>query len=193
MDKNLIYLESILLVSDKPLSIKTLAKELNLETSEIKSLIKYLEEKFNNENSGIHIANSWDKIQFTTNPISEPVVKNFIKQELNSNLTDASLETLTVIAYRGPITKSELEQIRGVNCSLILRNLLIIGLIDKEYDKEKISDIYFATNDFFRYLGINKATELPDFERLSNNEILKDVLEESQEEINIKNNQKINE
>lgn len=185
MDKNLIYLESILLVIDKAVSIKDLSKQLNLKTSEIKDLIKQLEQKFNNENSGIHISQSFDKVQFTTNPICESVVKNFIKQEFNSNLTDASLETLTVIAYRGPITKSELEQIRGVNCSLILRNLLIKGLVESEYDKEKISDIYFVTNEFLRYLGISSTKELPDYERLSNNQILLDVLNQKEENNNI--------
>lgn len=185
MDKNIIYLESILLVSDKAISIKDLAEKLEIEKDEVKALVEKLEEKFNREESGIHISRSLDKIQFTTNPISEPFVKNFIKQELNNNLSDASLETLTVIAYRGPITKSELEQIRGVNCGMILRNLLIKGLIDTEYDKEKISDIYIVTNDFFKYLGINNAKELPDYGRLSNSEVINELLKDKEENQNL--------
>ncbi len=185
MDKNLIYLESILLVSDKAVSIKMLAEILELKTSDVKDLIKILEEKYNKEDSGIHLSVSHDKIQFTSNPICEAIVKNFTKQELNSNLSDASLETLTVIAYRGPITKSEIEQIRGVNCSLILRNLLIKGLVEKEYDKEKMSDIYFVTNDFFKYLGISNAQQLPDFEKLNSSEVLNNILSDNnQEELN---------
>ncbi len=184
MDKNLVYLESILLVSDKAVSVKMLAEALEIKTSDIKDLIKLLEEKYNKEDSGIHLSISHDKIQFTSNPICESVVKNFTKQELNSNLTDASLETLTVIAYRGPITKSEIEQIRGVNCSLILRNLLIKGLVEKEYDKEKMSDVYFITNDFLRYLGISNVEQLPDFKKLNNSEVINDIVN-SQEELNI--------
>lgn len=193
MDKNLIYLESILLVSDKAVSIKLLTEALEIKSSDVKDLIKTLEEKYNKEDSGIHLSISHDKIQFTSNPICESIVKNFTKQELNSNLTDASLETLTVIAYRGPITKSEIEQIRGVNCSLILRNLLIKGLIEKEYDREKMSDIYFVTNDFLKYLGISSADQLPEFEKLSSSEVLDDILsDQNQEELinnNIENNQ----
>lgn len=192
MDKNLIYLESILLVSDKTISIKMLAEVLEIKTSELKDLIKILEEKYNKEDSGIHLSISHDKIQFTSNPICESIVKNFTKQELNSNLTDASLETLTVIAYRGPITKSEIEQIRGVNCSLILRNLLIKGLIEKEKTQEKMSDIYFVTNDFLKYLGLNSVDQLPDFEKLSSSEVLDNILsDKNQEELsnNIIDNQ----
>ncbi len=188
MDKNLIYLESILLVSDKAIQLKMLMKELDIKTLELKELIGKLEEKYNRDDSGIHLSVSHDKIQFTTNPICEAIVKNFTKQELNSNLSDASLETLTVIAYRGPITKSEIEQIRGVNCSLILRNLLIKGLIDKEYDKEKMSDVYFTTNDFLRYLGISSADQLPDFEKLNNSEVLDNIVS-GQEELSINQNE----
>lgn len=182
MDKNLIYLESILLVSDKAVSVKMLAESLEIKLSDVKDLIKILEEKYNKEDSGIHLSISHDKIQFTSNPICESIVKNFTKQELNSNLSDASLETLTVIAYRGHITKSEIEQIRGVNCGLILRNLLIKGLIEKEYDKEKMSDIYFVTNDFLKYLGISSVDQLPDFEKLSSSEVLNDILGDQSKE-----------
>jgi len=176
-NRKLVYLESILLISDRALKIKDLAKKLNLEKKELKELIENLKEKFNLENSGIHLLMANDKIQFTTNPLSEKIIKEFVKEELNSNLTDASLETLTIIAYRGPITRSELEQIRGVNCSIIIRNLLIKGLIASQTNKEKMTEVYNITIDLLKYLGINAPQELPDYEKLNNNELINKIQE----------------
>jgi segregation and condensation protein B len=182
MNKKLVQLESILLISDKALHIRELAKKLKLDKKEIKELIENLTEKFNQENSGIHILNDNRKIQFTTNPISEGIIKEFIKEELNSNLSDASMETLTIIAYRGPITKSELEQIRGVNCSVILKNLLIRNLIEGQQDKEKMTETYSTNLEFLKYLGINKVEELPDYEKLNSNESIDKILNDNEDE-----------
>lgn len=176
-NKKLVYLESILLISDRALKIKDLAKKLNLEKKEIKKLIGELKKKFNTESSGIHLLTTNDKIQFTTNPLSEKIIKDFVKEELNSNLTDASLETLTIIAYRGPITRSELEQIRGVNCSVIIRNLLIKGLIENKTNREKMTKVYSITLDFLKYLGINAIHELPNYERLNSDKLINKIQE----------------
>ncbi|HNZ86171.1 MAG TPA: SMC-Scp complex subunit ScpB [bacterium] len=181
MDKKTI-IESLLLISDRPLSIDLIAKKIDSSKKETKELIKEIQDKFNTENSGIHIAESWGKIQFTTNPKCEAIVKEFVKEEINSNLSDASLETLTIIAYRGPITRSEIEQIRGVNCSVILKNLMIKGLIESEFNKEKITDEYNITVDFLKYLGINNSSELPNYEQLNSNEIIDTILNQNQNE-----------
>lgn len=191
LNKKLVQLESILLISDKALKIKDLIKKLKINKKEIKELITLLEEKFNQDNSGIHILTNNDKIQFTTNPSSEEIIKEFVKEELNSNLTDASLETLTIIAYRGPITKSELEQIRGVNCSVILKHLLIRDLIESSLDKEKMTETYNVNLDFLKHLGLNNVTELPDYEKLNSNEIIDKILNENENCTD--ENEKINE
>ncbi len=183
LNKKLVHLESVLLISDKALKIKELSKKLEINKKEIKELITSLEEKFNQDDSGIHILINNDKIQFTTNPISEEIVKEFVKEELNSNLSDASMETLTIIAYRGPITKSELEQIRGVNCSIILKNLLIRNLIEKSLDKERMTETYTTSLEFLKYLGLNKTNELPDYEKLHSNEIIDKILNENQSDL----------
>jgi len=109
-------------------------------------------------------------------PAVAHVAKDFIKSEQSGELTKPSLETLTIVAYRGPITKAELEQIRGVNCSLIIRNLLIRGLIvgDEEVGNGQI--YYRVTVDFLKYLGLNFAAELPDYARLHSAENLESIL-----------------
>ncbi|MDD4290528.1 MAG: SMC-Scp complex subunit ScpB [Patescibacteria group bacterium] len=178
MDKKTI-IESLLLLSDRPLSIETICKKIDLSKKETSILIEELKNKFNNEESGIHILESWGKIQFTTNPKCENIVKDFVKEEINSNLSDASLETLTIIAYRGPITKSEIEQIRGVNCSVILKNLLIKGLVEYEFNKEKMAEDYNITIDFLKYLGINQVNELPNYEKLNTSETINNILNQN--------------
>jgi segregation and condensation protein B len=84
-----------------------------------------------------------------------------------------------VVAYRGPITKAELEQIRGVNCSLILRNLLIRGMITAIEDKAKQTTLYQITVDFVKYLGIDSVEQLPDYVKLHSVENLEQYLNDA--------------
>ena len=83
---------------------------------------------------------------------------------------------MTIIAYRGPIAKYELERIRGVNCSLIIRNLLLRGLIEEKSGREGQDSLYSVTPDFLRFLGLSRAPDLPDYERLSRHESLESFL-----------------
>jgi segregation and condensation protein B len=117
------------------------------------------------------------KIQMTTDKASSAVVEKFLKEELTGEMTRPQLEALTIIAYRGPITKMELEQIRGVNCSLILRNLLIRGLVESQMDKKIGVPLYQVTVDFVRFLGLTDIKQLPDYEKLSNSEVIQSILE----------------
>ena len=116
------------------------------------------------------------------------MVKKFIKSEISDELTKPALETLTIIAYRGPISKAELEIIRGVNCSLILRNLLMRGLIEAGEDRKKMVVLYNITFEFLKYLGLNQLSDLPDFEKLNRNNNLDKLLAANQE-----NNSKLEE
>jgi len=112
-----------------------------------------------------------------TNPQNSEYVQKFLKTEVCQELTPASLETLSIIAYRGPLTKLDLEKIRGVNCSIIIRHLLIKGLITEKVvnkvrsNEEQIdcdNNIYSVSLDFIKHLGINDIQELPDYEKLNN-------------------------
>ena len=115
-------IESLLFVSDRPLTIKELAKILQAENSEIDAAIKELVDEYNLKNGGIMILYNDQKAQMATASDNREVVEGFLKEELNGDLSPASLETLSIIAYRSPITREEIEQIRGVNCAIILRN-----------------------------------------------------------------------
>ena len=167
-------IESILLASGQEVSFKELSKFLKIK--DFSKIVKELEEKYNNKESGIHIAVNNKKIQLVTNPDNSKILRNYLQEEVKNELTKPSLETLTIIAYRQPISKEELEQIRGVNCSLILRNLLIKGLIEAEEIKGGLIINYSITIDFLRYLGINSVTDLPDYDKLNSDENLQRIL-----------------
>ncbi len=170
-------IESILFVASKPLSSKQIAKALQKKTSELDDVLETLLMKYNQEDSGIHILHENNEYQMATNPSNSEVVDLFIKDEVSGELTKAQLETLTVIAYRGPITKPELEQIRGVNCTLILRNLLLRGLIEEGDNENKILPVYNLSVEALAHLGINSVAGLSDYEELSKHDFVEQVLE----------------
>ncbi len=165
-------IESLLFVSVKPLSLQKLAQLTKAKTEEVEEAIESLIQEYDSQNKGIWIIRHAEKVQMVSHPQNTKIVQEYLKEELTGELTPPGLETLTIIAYLGPITKNRLEQIRGVNCSLILRNLMIKGLIEAHEDKKNMTTKYNVTFDFLRYLGIKSVKELPDYERLSKNEIL---------------------
>jgi segregation and condensation protein B len=174
-------IESLLFISLKPMTVSELfsfLKRSGFETSEeaVRIAVDKLKEKYNSGESGIHLVEAGDGFQFVTSPESSEIVKKFTKDEITGELTPASLETLTVIAYRGPIAKAELEQIRGVNCSLILRNLLIRGLIVSEENKLNLQPYFQVTAEFLKFLGIDSVESLPDYAKLHQAENLQEVL-----------------
>jgi len=177
-----IKIESLIFASPKPLSLKWLhafisKNDVKLPREEFDKVIEDLKAKYNVLESGVHIIQSGDDIQMVTNADVSDLVKKFLKEDMTGELTPASLETLTVVAYRGPIAKSELEQIRGVNCSLIIRNLLMRGLVVGDDGAGNGQIYYRVTVDFLKYLGLNAASDLPDYARLHVAENLESILE----------------
>lgn len=169
--------ESILFVASKPLSVAQIAKAVVVAEEKIEDVLETLLLKYNSDDSGINIIREGDKVQMASCPDNVEVVDGFVKDEVAGELTKAQLETLTVVAYRGPVTRPELEQIRGVNCSLILRNLLVRGLINIEDDKNKITPVYSLSFDALRHLGLREASDLPNYSDLHKHEHLEKILE----------------
>ena len=171
-------IESLLFISGRAMSVHKLSEILKKDAAEVKAAADELMDECNANEGGIRIQRTGSSYQMATSPEQAHLIQEFIKAEQTGELTKPSLESLTIIAYRGPITKAELEQIRGVNCSLIIRNLLIKGLVEASEDKEKMATVYTITFDFLRFLGLNKAEELPDFEKLNSDANLKKLLEQ---------------
>lgn len=170
-------IESLLFISAKPMTVKQLSDIVKKDSQEIKQAGEELVEEYKQNKRGIQIIKNGSKLQMVSSPENAKVVQEFIKDETTGELTRPSLETLTIIAYRGPISKIDLDRIRGVNCSLIIRNLLLRGLIESKVDKVKKETYFNVTFDFIRYLGINSIDELPDYEKLSKDDTIDRVLE----------------
>jgi segregation and condensation protein B len=169
-------IETLLLVSAKPMPVKQLAGLLGRSAGEVEKEADKLAEDYKREKRGIQVIKNESKYQIVSAPENSKLVQEFIKDEATGELTKPSLETLTIIAYRGPISKINLDRIRGVNCSLILRNLLIRGLIEDKFNRKKKEIYYNITLDFIRFLGLNKIEELPDYERLHQDETIDRML-----------------
>ncbi len=169
-------IESLLFISNQPFTLKKLTDLTKAEKDKVEQAIKELIAEYNQEDKGISIQNIGDKVQMVTSTDNAKLVKDYIKEETTGELSRPSLETLTIIAYRGPISRAEIEQIRGVNCAIILRNLLMRGLVEAKEDKKKMQIIYNITFDFLKFLGINQQSDLPDYEKLNSSESLEKIL-----------------
>ncbi|NCN99564.1 SMC-Scp complex subunit ScpB [Candidatus Falkowbacteria bacterium] len=169
-------LESLLFVSLKPLSVKDLASAAKVKTREVEEALLELEADYQGGERGLTLMKNNAQYQITTAGANADLVKEFLRDEATGELSQPSLETLTIIAYRGPIAKLELERIRGVNCSLILRHLIMRGLVEEKFDKAKDQNYYSVTHDFVRFLGMGAVTELPEYEKLNQHESLEAVL-----------------
>jgi segregation and condensation protein B len=174
-------IESLLFVASRPLSLKKISELVGGEKEEVKKFLTELMDECEKSGRGVQIMEIDGEYQMSTSSDSSKMVRDFLKDEMTGELTRPALETLTIIAYRGPISKPDLEQIRGVNCSLILRNLMIKGLAEVKTSDKGGEALYNITFDFLRHLGLQKIDELPDYDKLSKSEILDKVLNLSNE------------
>ena len=176
MSKISSQLEALLLVANKPVSLKELSAAVGLKTAETEQALAELSAEYEQSQRGWRLVSAANNYQLSSAGEHASLIKDFLKSEANSELSQPSLEALTIIAYRGPVSKLELERIRGVNCSLIIRNLLLRGLVEETFDKQKNENYYQVTLDFVRFLGLNNIKELPDYERLHHPEALNTLL-----------------
>ena len=162
-------IEACLLAAAKPIFVKDLVAVTGATITEVTVAISELSKLRNVVSSGIHVLTHDGAIQLVSNPDYADCVSKMVKDELTPQLTRPSLEALTIIAYRGPVTKPEIEAIRGVNCSLILRNLLVRGLIEERPDILGLQIAYSLSTDALRFLGLHNQAELPDYATLHAN------------------------
>jgi segregation and condensation protein B len=158
-------IESLLFVSAKPLKSKELAKILEKPLTEVQDAVNEL--VTDRKDSGVVVLDNNGEYQMATNSANSTAVKNFLNAELREKLTDATVEVLAIIAYRQPISKAEIEAIRGVNSQYSIRALLMRGLIEKiSNPSDQRSFLYQTTTEFLQHLGVSSTKDLPDFEKL---------------------------
>ncbi|MEK7659620.1 MAG: SMC-Scp complex subunit ScpB [Patescibacteria group bacterium] len=120
------------------------------------------------EQLGLQIHAADTKITIATHPNVSPVVSDFVGEELKSNLSKSALETMTIVLYKGPVSRSVIDYIRGVNSTYALQSLLARGLVERKVNpKDARSFIYTASEEFLRYLGVMRPSELPGFTALT--------------------------
>ena len=169
-------IESILFVSGEGISIAKLAKIIGVAADEVESAVKSLQDEYA-KGKGIIIVRKEQEIQMATDPENASVIDQLIKSEIQENLSRAGLEVLSIIAYRGPITRIEVEAIRGVNCSFTVRSLMMRGLLERiENPKDNRGYLYKISFDFLRKLGIDSIEKLPDYETLSRDERIESII-----------------
>jgi len=171
-------LEGLLFAADKPLSFKKIKKELGVDEAVLREAVSDIQQRYNRDSSGIHLMEHEGKLQLVTNPEIAEDVAAFFEREAGGDLTRPQLETLTIIAYRGPVTQPELEHVRGVNCTLILRNLKKRGLINEREDKQRLQPVYTVSDTFLKHTGLHSTEELPQYEAFHDNVEITNLLED---------------
>ena len=173
-------LESLLFISGEPLLFARLAKTLGVSEKEAAARIEALGEKYAGDaQCGLMIITKDRKAILATKPENAQFVEALTKSALQENLSKAALEVLAIVAYRSPITRAEIEAIRGVNCSFTVRNLLLRDLIERRGNPQDARGyVYFPTFQFLQHVGIKNTESLPDYEMLARDERLKMILEE---------------
>lgn len=163
--KNLI--ESILFVAEKPVSVTELASATGLMVTEVQNALKELSGDY--EKKGIKIIRKGEYFSFVSDPANASFVSKYLNEELRHDLTDQALETLAIVTYKQPITRIEIEEIRGVNSEQLIRNLLIRGLVCEVGRKESIGRpiLYGTTMEFIQYFGLLSEDDIPKIEEQS--------------------------
>ena len=170
--KNII--EAIMFAYSEPITIKELNNAINEELSpkEIELMLNALIQEYKDNNRGVQIIKLQDKYQMCTNKEYSDFVKNILEPKKKKTLSQATLETLTIIAYKQPVTKVEVEEIRGVKCDRAIQNLLESELIYEAGRLDKIGTpmVYKTTSEFLRLLSIEKLEDLPPIDKYEEKE-----------------------
>ena len=172
-------IESILFVSGEALAPKKIARVLGESTEAVLEALKELKKDY--EGRGFVMLENGNEWQIGTAPENSAVVEELVKSEFTEDLTRATLETLTIIAYKGPATRAQVEFVRGVNSSFTIRNLMVRGLIERiDNPKDSRSYLYRTSFDFLKFFGFSYVKDLPSYDefRIRADEVLAETVPE---------------
>ena len=156
-------IEALLFVSGDGMTISKLASIFKKIDSEINSAILELKEHLLHEHH-LDILQDQDKVSLVTGSAVSKLVEDFAIEEFSGDLTRSAVEALSTVAYKGPMRRSEIDYIRGVNSSFMIRNLLMRGLIERIRDpNDSRLYIYRISRDFLKFLGLTSISDLPEY------------------------------
>jgi segregation and condensation protein B len=171
--------EGLLFIASAPVSPLQLADALECDVSEVEDALRALQLKYES-GGGLSLQRHSGKVQLSSSPVLAQDIERFLGLEATSRLSRAALETLAIVAYRQPITRPGIDQIRGVSSDGVLKSLLSKGLVQETGRAEGPGRpiLYEVTTDFLQYFGLSSVDQLPPFEQdaedSSRNGILKD-------------------
>lgn len=171
-------LEGILfVVGDEGITLNAVCEIMNISVEEAKSLLLELRASYEKENRGIRISYLGDAFKLTTKKEHKEYYEKLIENPNTNLLSNAALETLAIIAYNQPITRVEIDELRGVSCSHIIRKLVAKGLV-KEAGKSEMPgrpNLYKTTSEFLDYFGLATLADLPEIKENKNAEDEKEL------------------
>lgn len=160
-------IEALLFVAGEPVTLGQLMRTLEVERELVEDALRSLAQEY--EGRGLRIQRERDEVQMVTAPDCVGYVERFLGLQFSRKLSTAALETLAIIAFRQPITRAQVEEIRGVNCEGVLRNLVARGLVEElgRLDRAGRPIIYGTTFEFLQYFGLSDLRELPQVEEVA--------------------------
>ena len=162
-------IEAILFVSGDPVRVDALAHAMNLTVSEMEEALSALSDHLALENRGIQVNRSGETVFLSINPRYAAQVEAFLQPLQKQPLSQAVLETLSIIAYRQPVTKGDIEAVRGVKCDYSVQSLLTKGFIEECGRRETLGRpiLYGTTDKFLQHFGMETLADLPSIEALA--------------------------
>ena len=160
--------EAILYVAGDPVEIAVFKQALEINDLELNAAVEMLCDEYEKAGRGLKVLRFADKLQLCTKPELANAVERALSPTQKQSLTGTLLETLSVIAYKQPITKQEIESIRGVHCDYSVSVLTRLGLIGEAGRKEILGRpiLYKTTDEFLRHFGLSSLEDLPRLEQL---------------------------
>ena len=173
-------IECMLFVAGDPVAIAELARVLDLPTPKTRTLLSEMEYAYRVNERGVQLLVTADTAQLVSNRSYIEDVKKLVNPDETKNVSQSLLETLAVIAYRQPVTRSDVERVRGVRCDYAVTQLQKLGLIVEVGRKDVVGHptLFGTTDKFLRQFGIHTLEEMPNFPYYS-----QEILEDSSEEI----------
>lgn len=161
-------IEALLFARGEPIRVAELARVLGVTEEAARQALAGLAEFYRQHPRALALIEHDDEVALGTRPEFGGLLENYFGEEFRQELTSAALETLAIIAYRGPISRPAIDAIRGVNSTFMVRNLMLRGLLSRAPDPKRHNVWrYDITLDCMKMLGIKRREELPDFETLS--------------------------
>jgi segregation and condensation protein B len=157
-------LESLLFVADEPVPVTRLAQALEVTADEVEAALATLQEAC--AERGVRLQRFGSRVQLVSAPEAASLIERFLGLELHTSLSTAALEALTIVAYQQPVTRAQVEAVRGVNSDSVLRTLVSKGLIEEIGRMDTVGRpiLYGTTFDFLQFFGLESLEDLPPLE-----------------------------